>query len=254
MSTVQGTFDHALLESDERRALRAAVGDLGRRYGREYFTATVRAGKHTDELWQEAGRLGYLGVNLPEEYGGGGGGLAELALVLEELGAAGCPLLLMVVSPAICGTVIARFGTAGPEAALAAGPGGRLAADGVRHHRAGRGLQLAPHHHHRPPRPGHRRLAADRPQGLHLRRRHRRRDPRSWAAPRTPAPASSSRACSSWSGRRPASSSGRSRWNSARPRSSSSSSWTTWRCPPTRWSATRTPGCSSSSPGSTPSG
>ncbi|MBO0514341.1 acyl-CoA dehydrogenase family protein, partial [Streptomyces beijiangensis] len=30
---------------------------------------------------------------------------------LEELGAAGCPLLMMVVSPAICGTVISRFGT-----------------------------------------------------------------------------------------------------------------------------------------------
>ncbi|MEE4546018.1 acyl-CoA dehydrogenase family protein [Streptomyces sp. V4-01] len=111
MSTVHSTFDSALLETQERRALRSAVGDLARRYGRGYFTETVRGGKHTDELWQEAGRLGYLGVNLPEEYGGGGGGLAELALVLEELGAAGCPLLLLIVSPAICGTVIARFGT-----------------------------------------------------------------------------------------------------------------------------------------------
>ena len=111
MSTVQGTFDSALLESDERCALRGAVGDLARRYGRDYFTAAVRAGKQTDELWHEAGRLGYLGVNLPEEYGGGGGGLAELSIVLEELGAAGCPLLLLIVSPAICGTVIARFGT-----------------------------------------------------------------------------------------------------------------------------------------------
>ncbi|MEU6853272.1 acyl-CoA dehydrogenase family protein [Actinacidiphila alni] len=111
MSTAQGTFDSALLESEERRALRKAVGDLGRRYGRDYFAAAVRAGKHTDELWQEAGALGYLGVNLPEEYGGGGGGLAELSIVLEELGAAGCPLLLLIVSPAICGTVIARFGT-----------------------------------------------------------------------------------------------------------------------------------------------
>lgn len=111
MTTSQGTFDSALLESDERRALRAAVGDLGRRYGRDYFTAAVRAGKQTDELWREAGALGYLGVNLPEEYGGGGGGMAELSIVLEELGAAGCPLLLLIVSPAICGTVIARFGT-----------------------------------------------------------------------------------------------------------------------------------------------
>jgi alkylation response protein AidB-like acyl-CoA dehydrogenase len=111
MSTVRGTFDNALLESEERRALRAAVGDLGRRYGHDYFTAAVRDGRQTDELWQEAGELGYLGVNLPEEFGGGGGGLAELSIVLEELGAAGCPLLLLIVSPAICGTVIARFGT-----------------------------------------------------------------------------------------------------------------------------------------------
>ncbi|WP_225846092.1 acyl-CoA dehydrogenase family protein [Streptomyces sp. HPF1205] len=111
MSTVRGTFDSALLEDDERRALREAVGALGRRYGRGYFAAAVAAGGQTDELWQEAGRLGYLGVNLPEEYGGGGGGLTDLSIVLEELGAAGCPLLLLIVSPAICGTVIARFGT-----------------------------------------------------------------------------------------------------------------------------------------------
>jgi alkylation response protein AidB-like acyl-CoA dehydrogenase len=100
-----------VLESTEHRDLRAAVAALGARYGREYFAAAVREGRHTDELWAEAGRLGYLGVNLPEEHGGGGGGTTELAIVLEELGAAGCPLLMMVVSPAICGTVIARFGT-----------------------------------------------------------------------------------------------------------------------------------------------
>lgn len=101
----------SLLETDEQRDLRAAVAALGRRYGRAYFERVTREGKHTDELWTEAGKLGYLGVNLPEEYGGGGQGIVELSLVLEELGAAGCPLLMMVVSPAICGTVIARFGT-----------------------------------------------------------------------------------------------------------------------------------------------
>ncbi|MEU7135561.1 acyl-CoA dehydrogenase family protein [Streptomyces sp. NPDC046261] len=100
-----------LVESDEQRALRAAVAALAGRYGRAYFADAVRKGEHADELWAEAGALGYLGVNLPQEYGGGGGGITELAIVLEELGAAGCPLLLMVVSPAICGTVIARFGT-----------------------------------------------------------------------------------------------------------------------------------------------
>ncbi|GGX84736.1 acyl-CoA dehydrogenase family protein [Streptomyces hiroshimensis] len=101
----------SLVETREHQDLRAAVAALGKRYGREYVTAAVRDGRHTDELWAEAGKLGYLGVNLPEAYGGGGRGMVELAVVLEELGAAGCPLLLMVVSPAICGTVIARFGT-----------------------------------------------------------------------------------------------------------------------------------------------
>ena len=99
------------LETQEHKDLRAAVAALGKRYGREYLTRTIAEGGHPDALWSEAGKLGYLGVNLPEAYGGGGGGIAELSIVLEELGAAGCPLLMMVVSPAICGTVIARFGT-----------------------------------------------------------------------------------------------------------------------------------------------
>ncbi|MBT1098887.1 acyl-CoA dehydrogenase family protein [Streptomyces sp. Tu10] len=99
------------LETEEHQALRAAVAALGKRYGRDYMTTVIREGSHTGELWAEAAKLGYLGVNLPEEYGGGGGGMAELSIVLEELGAAGSPLLMMIVSPAICGTVIARFGT-----------------------------------------------------------------------------------------------------------------------------------------------
>ncbi|KAB1909494.1 acyl-CoA dehydrogenase family protein [Micromonospora sp. AMSO31t] len=95
----------------EQDQLRDAVRALGRKYGHGYFVEKARAGTHTTELWQEAGRLGYLGVNIPTEYGGGGGGITELAIVCEELAAAGCPLLLLVVSPAIAATVIARHGT-----------------------------------------------------------------------------------------------------------------------------------------------
>ncbi|MEU1891755.1 acyl-CoA dehydrogenase family protein [Streptomyces pristinaespiralis] len=90
------------IETQEHKDLREAVAALGRRHGPGFDRAT---------LWEEAGKLGYLGVNLPEEYGGGGGGISELSIVLEESGAAGCPLLMMIVSPAICATVIARFGT-----------------------------------------------------------------------------------------------------------------------------------------------
>ncbi|MEU8648608.1 acyl-CoA dehydrogenase family protein [Streptomyces sp. NPDC048737] len=90
-----------LIESDEHKALRAAVSDFARH----------RQASDNGTLWREAAKLGYIGVNLPEEYGGGGGGITELSLVSEELGAAGSPLLMMIVSPAICGTVISRFGT-----------------------------------------------------------------------------------------------------------------------------------------------
>jgi len=99
------------IESPERQALRKSVAALASNYGPDYYLGKARAGGHTEELWKEAGELGFIGVNLPEEYGGGGAGMYELALVMEELSAGGCPLLMMVVSPAINGTIIAKFGT-----------------------------------------------------------------------------------------------------------------------------------------------
>ncbi|WP_031037032.1 acyl-CoA dehydrogenase family protein [Streptomyces sp. NRRL F-5650] len=94
-----------LVESEEHKSLRAAVAAFART---QPHTLDAEDSKR---LWQAAAKLGYIGVNLPEAYGGGGAGITELSLVLEELGAAGNPLLMMIVSPAICGTVIARFGT-----------------------------------------------------------------------------------------------------------------------------------------------
>jgi alkylation response protein AidB-like acyl-CoA dehydrogenase len=95
----------------EQNQLRDAVATMARRYGHPYFVGKAKSGEHTDELWAEAGKLGYLGVNVPPEYGGGGGGITELAIVCEELAAAGCPLLLLIVSPAIAGTIMAKHGT-----------------------------------------------------------------------------------------------------------------------------------------------
>ena len=101
----------AFTETDERLSLRREVAKLAGGYGREFFVRQARSGGKTTDLWRDMGRHGYLGVALPEEYGGGGGGIGDLAAVCEELAAQGCPLLMMIVSPAICGTVINRFGT-----------------------------------------------------------------------------------------------------------------------------------------------
>lgn len=91
--------------------LRQTVAGIAERFGHRYYTSQAHAGASADELWDALGSGGFLGINLPEAYGGGGAGIAELAIVEEELGAAGCPLLMLVVSPAICGSLLARHGT-----------------------------------------------------------------------------------------------------------------------------------------------
>lgn len=111
----------AFTESEERIALRKSVAALGAKYGRDYFEEAARTGKKTTELWSEAGRNGFLGVAIPEEYGGGGGDIGDLAAVCEELAAAGSPLLLMVVSPAIVGTIITQYGSDEQKQALLPG-------------------------------------------------------------------------------------------------------------------------------------
>lgn len=103
--------DTSFIENEERQALRQAVAAMTANYGQDYYLEKARAQQHTDELWNEAGKLGFLGVNLPEQYGGGGAGMYELSLVMEEMAAHGCALLMMVVSPAINGTIISKFGT-----------------------------------------------------------------------------------------------------------------------------------------------
>lgn len=101
----------AFTEPEERVALRSSVARLAGRYGREFVEKQAREGGKMTEMWLEMGRSGFLGVNIAEEYGGGGAGMADLAAVLEESAAAGAPLLMMVVSPAICGSIIGRCGT-----------------------------------------------------------------------------------------------------------------------------------------------
>ncbi|MGQ0623136.1 MAG: acyl-CoA dehydrogenase family protein [Sporichthyaceae bacterium] len=103
--------DDLLIETDEQRALRDAVGKLTAKYGRSYFREVTNAGGRPDELWADLGAAGYLGVHLAEEHGGGGGGLVDLAIVIEEVSSHGCPLFMLVISPAIAGTMLSAHGS-----------------------------------------------------------------------------------------------------------------------------------------------
>jgi alkylation response protein AidB-like acyl-CoA dehydrogenase len=111
-TTAEGLPALPLVPSEEERMLRAAVRDIASGFGPAYIKRITAAGEPPTELWNALAEKGYLGVNVPEEYGGGGLGLYELAAVGEETAAAGCPLLLIVVSPAIVGSILTRHGTA----------------------------------------------------------------------------------------------------------------------------------------------
>lgn len=101
-----------LRPSEEEVALRTTVASIVGKYGHEYYQRCALTGDPMAELWSDLGRSGFLGLNIPEEYGGGGAGLTELAIVLEELAAGGCPELAMVLSQGIGGSVLARHGSA----------------------------------------------------------------------------------------------------------------------------------------------
>ena len=99
------------LEDDDLALLRKTVAAATGRFGHAWYLEQARSGGKAEQLWTTLADLGFMGVNIPAEYGGGGQGMVELAAVCEEAAAAGCPMLLMLVSPAICGSILTQFGT-----------------------------------------------------------------------------------------------------------------------------------------------
>lgn len=95
----------------EEQAIREAVGGIVGSFGPAYYQQQVDEGSNCAELWDALGAKGYLGVHLPDEYGGGGLGLGELAVVVQETALAGCPLLAMLFSAGVTGTILSRSAT-----------------------------------------------------------------------------------------------------------------------------------------------
>src|SRR4051812_10456826 len=61
------------------------------------------------EVWQQMGEYGWLGVLFPESLGGSGGSFVDVALILEQLGAALVPE--PILPSLIAAAPILRLGT-----------------------------------------------------------------------------------------------------------------------------------------------
>ncbi len=99
-------------EPAEYPELRAAVRQITQSHGPAEYSRHARTSTPMAALWRDLGKAGFIGINVPEEFGGGGAGMTELALVAEESAAAGCPLLTLLVSSAIGVEILSRHGTA----------------------------------------------------------------------------------------------------------------------------------------------
>ncbi|RLV50926.1 acyl-CoA dehydrogenase [Nocardioides mangrovicus] len=95
----------------DHEALRKAVADICDGFGPQWYVEHAERREPTTQLWETLGKHGYIGINIPEEHGGGGAGLTELAIVVEESAARGTPLLLLLVASAISAEVIATYGS-----------------------------------------------------------------------------------------------------------------------------------------------
>ena len=138
-------------EPAEYADLRAAVREITAAHGPAEYAEHGRAGEPMTGLWTDLGKAGFIGINVPEEYGGGGAGMSELAMVAEESAAGGCPLLTLLVSSAISVEILRRHGSAEQQRGVADPTGRRRHEDGLRDHRAGRRQQHPPPADHRTP-------------------------------------------------------------------------------------------------------
>ncbi|TCN53594.1 alkylation response protein AidB-like acyl-CoA dehydrogenase [Rhodococcus sp. SMB37] len=94
----------ALAISEDHQELAAvAAAHLARHKARAAARDTLDGAVDTTTLWSSTAELGWLGLHVPEEFGGSGFGLSELAVVLEAVGRelAPIPILPTVTAAAI---------------------------------------------------------------------------------------------------------------------------------------------------------
>src|SRR3990167_9241338 len=75
---------------DRIRDVQEAARGVTTLYPRSYILQCIKEDRFPDELWQKLGEFGLLGLSVPEEYGGSGGGVLEITAPNEAM--AGCSM------------------------------------------------------------------------------------------------------------------------------------------------------------------
>jgi acyl-CoA dehydrogenase len=104
-------MDFAL--SPEQQIIYDYGGKLAQTFDHKYWLEKARNCEFPWELWQQTAKDGFAGLmpKFPGEYGGGGLGLLEMALLIEGMSNHGLPLLMYVVGPTMSLGHINQHGT-----------------------------------------------------------------------------------------------------------------------------------------------
>jgi acyl-CoA dehydrogenase len=79
----------ALADTPERAAIRDAVRALTERFGDEYWAEHDRTATFPVEFHKACAEAGWLGIAMPEEYGGAGLGVTEAAILMQTVANSG---------------------------------------------------------------------------------------------------------------------------------------------------------------------
>jgi acyl-CoA dehydrogenase len=79
-------------EDEDHVAIAEAIRSICTKFDDDYWSACDREHRFPWEFYKVMAEGGWLGIAMPEEYGGGGQGIAEAALVLKEVAASGAAM------------------------------------------------------------------------------------------------------------------------------------------------------------------
>src|SRR6266446_6150483 len=75
--------------SAEQERIREAIAKLCTRFGDDYWLERDREGGFPADFHQALARDGWLGIAMPEAYGGAGLGIAEAAVMMQAIAESG---------------------------------------------------------------------------------------------------------------------------------------------------------------------
>lgn len=97
--------------TDEQRMIYEYGDQVAKKYDQQYWLKKARKSEFPRELWDQVSADDFIGIMVPEQHGGAGLGMTEMALLMEGMANNGIPLLSMVVGSTMSLPMIAGHGS-----------------------------------------------------------------------------------------------------------------------------------------------